>query len=270
MARGIMLLLSVSRKEKRVPRAFPFDVPAIAALSPLEFAPVTLFVGENGTGKSTLLEALACGVAAVSIGAHDVEHDDSLQAARQLAKSLRFEWRTKTQRGFFLRAEDAFGFAKRVNQNARELEELADSYQRDFQENPAEVGAQRAAGYVRGQRDQLAQRYGRDADARSHGEMFLNLFQERIVPNGLYLLDEPEAALSPHRQLALLSLMKAAVSDGAQFIVATHSPMLMAYPDARILSFDGGHVAPVVYDELENVKLWRAFLENPETFVRRL
>lgn len=251
-------------------RDYPFCVPAIAALARVEFAPVTVFVGENGTGKSTLLEAIACGVAAVSVGAHDLEHDDSLHGARLLARHLRFEWRAKTQRGFFLRAEDVFGFVKRVNQNARELEQLAERYERDYEENPAETGARRAAGYVRGQRAQLAQRYGENADAHSHGETFLNLFQERIAPNGVYLLDEPEAALSPQRQLALLSLMKSAVAQSAQFIIATHSPMLMAFPDAQIFSFDSGQIAPVSYDELENVKLLRAFLKNPETFVRRL
>jgi predicted ATPase len=96
------------------------------------------------------------------------------------------------------------------------------------------------------------------------------LFQNRFVPDGLYLLDEPEAPLSPVRQLALISALKQMVEQKGQFIIATHSPILMAFPDAVILSFDGGQVRPVAYQELEHVTLTRAFLDDPQAFIRRL
>jgi predicted ATPase len=117
---------------------------------------------------------------------------------------------------------------------------------------------------------EMEQRYGKDPDARSHGEGFLHLFQSRLVPRGLYLLDEPEAALSPQSQLAFLSMLKASIDEGSQFVIATHSPILMAVPDAVILSFDTEPVGPVAFEDLEHVSLLRDFLANPEGFLRHL
>ena len=110
-----------------------------------------------------------------------------------------------------------------------------------------------------------------DLDHRSHGESFFSFFQARFVPDGLYLLDEPEAPLSPLRQLAFLSLIKPLVEkQRAQFIIATHSPILMAYPGATILNFDVLPIAPIAYDDLEHVRLTRDFLRDPASFLRHL
>jgi predicted ATPase len=113
-------------------------------------------------------------------------------------------------------------------------------------------------------------RHGENLDARSHGESFIHLFQERFVPGGLYLLDEPDTALSPQRQLALLAMLKAMVADNAQFIIATHSSILLAFPDASILSFDDGRITRVAYDEVTNVQLSRGFLADPDAYLRHL
>lgn len=121
-----------------------------------------------------------------------------------------------------------------------------------------------------GQLNDIQRRYGDGLDARSHGESFLALFQSRFVPGGFYLLDEPEVPLSPLRQLALLSALKEMVAQDAQFIIATHSPILMAFPGADILCFDEGKIRKVSYDNLEHVKLTRDFLLNPKEFVDRL
>ena len=267
-----MHLRTLSRKRNASwPDAFPFWVPTIASLSRLEFStPAAFFVGENGSGKSTLLEALACAARLPTVGGDDVERDDTLCGPRLLASKLSLSWSRPTHRGFFLRAEDYFNFARRINATARELETLAEGYERDFATNPDEIGAKHAAGYVRGQRQQLRARYGEDADALSHGEGFMNLFAQRLVPNGLYLLDEPEAALSPTRQLAFLSLMKEFAAQNCQFIIATHSPLLLAFPGAQIWSFDGDEIMNAAYDELSHVQLTRAFLSDPEAFLRRL
>jgi len=117
---------------------------------------------------------------------------------------------------------------------------------------------------------ELEQMYGVDLDANSHGQSFLRLFSSRFVPGGLYLLDEPEAPLSPQSQLALLVMMQEMVAQQAQFIIATHSPMLLAYPDARIYSFDRGAIEEVPYGELEHVVLMREFLNGPERYLRAL
>lgn len=247
--------------------AFPFHLPLIKNFDELEFtAPVTFFVGENGSGKSTLLEAMAAGLRLAAIGGDDVARDQTLQHARALGKQLKFAWQKKTQRGFFLRAEDFFNFARRLQTTMRELQEIADGFEDEY--SGYALGL--AQGSVLGQRQQLIERYGRDLDANSHGESFLKLFQARFVPGGLYLMDEPEAPLSPQRQLALLALLKEMVEQEAQFIIATHSPLLMAFPGAQILSFDQQPVRAVAYDDVEHVALTRAFLNNPHSFLRHL
>ncbi|HEX8116062.1 MAG TPA: AAA family ATPase, partial [Pyrinomonadaceae bacterium] len=140
----------------------------------------------------------------------------------------------------------------------------------EFEKELTGYGLQLAKGAVLGQRRALAEKYGEDADARSHGESFLQLFQSRFVPGGLYLLDEPEAPLSPQRQLALLAMLKSMAEQDSQFVVATHSPILMALPGADILSFDHAPVRRVRYEEVEHVNLTRDFLNNPEAFLRHL
>ncbi len=127
-----------------------------------------------------------------------------------------------------------------------------------------------AQGPARRSLAEMEARYGTDLNAQSHGESFLALFQSRLVPGGLYLLDEPEAALSPQSQLAFVSMLKASIDEGSQFLIATHSPILMAIPDAGILSFDRNPVAPVSFEELEHVSLLRDFLAEPERFLRHL
>ena len=109
-----------------------------------------------------------------------------------------------------------------------------------------------------------------DLDANSHGQSFLRLFQSRFVPGGLYLLDEPEAPLSPQSQLGLMAMIADMVAQDAQFIIATHSPILMAYPGATIVSFDEVPVSVVEYESLESVRLVRDFLVAPERYLRRI
>ena len=247
---------------------FPFALPVVRKFKEIKFrSPVTFLVGENGSGKSTMLEALAASVGSVVVGGEDVRADRTLGHARALAAQLKLTWSKRTHRGFFLRAEDFFNFTRRVNQTSAELEEMAGEFEREGLKG---YGLRLAQGVVRGQRRALTSRYGEDADARSHGESFLNLFQSRFVPGGLYLLDEPEAPLSPQRQLALLAMLKGMAEQDSQFVVATHSPILMALPGADILSFDRAPVRRVRYEEVEHVSLTRDFLNNPEAFLRHL
>ena len=117
----------------------------------------------------------------------------------------------------------------------------------------------------------MERRYGKDLSARSHGGSYFTLFRSRFVPGGLYMLDEPEAPLSPVRQLSFISMLKEmAEQQQAQFIVATHSPIIMAYPGATIYSFDNNAIRRVPYDHLEHVTVTRDFLNNPEQFLRHL
>ncbi len=252
--------------------AFPFTVPAIRTLAelPLE-RPVTFFVGENGSGKSTLLEGIAAAARLPTIGSADVPRDETLAAQRRLGKALRLSWDKKATRGFFLRAEDFFGFTKRLARERAELlmemKEVTSQYRAQDRSTYAEGLAQ---GPLASSLAAMEQRYGIDLDANSHGQSFLKLFQSRFVPGGLYLLDEPEAPLSPQSQLALLAMIGNMVSQDAQFIIATHSPMLLAFPAAQIYSFDATPIAAVAYEDLDHVRLTRDFLNAPERYLRQI
>jgi predicted ATPase len=253
------------KDKSQPPDDYPFNLPLIQNLEDLSFTtPVTFFVGENGSGKSTILEALAIAARAITIGGRDLEDDPSLAGVSRLADALVLSWSKRSPRGFFMRSEDFFNFATATADLAAELDAIAEAFGRDRHGD-----WKRAQGLARAQRSALIDRYG-DLHARSHGESFLHVFQKRFVPDGLYLLDEPETALSPQRQLAFLALVKALVAEEAQFIIATHSPMILAFPGATLLHFDGGTIADVAFDDFENVRLTRDFLANPDAYLRRL
>jgi predicted ATPase len=252
------------------PGGFPFDVPAIASLDVLECSPsVTFFVGENGSGKSTLLEALALAAGLPIVGSQDGARDRTLDRQRALGRAFRLTWAKRTRRGFFLRAEDFFGFQQRLGRERRELEERLNALEREYADRSA-YARQLARGPAAASLADMTRRYGDDPDARSHGEAFLELFKGRFVPGGVYLLDEPEVPLSPQNQVGLLALLLDMVERNAQFIVATHSPILLAVPGATIYSFDETPIARVAWDDLDHVALTRAFLNDPESFIRRL
>lgn len=255
------------RPDPKKQDVFPFTLPLVRTLKTIKLhAPVTFFVGENGSGKSTLLESLAASAGSITVGGEDVLRDATLAPARALARCLRLTWNKKSNQGFFLRAEDFFNFARKIHQTHNELEQIAEEFKEKFTGYARLLAMGAALGQVR----QLEERYGADLNANSHGESFLKLFQTRFVPGGLYLLDEPEAPLSPLRQLAFLSLLKKMVAQQGQFIIATHSPILMAYPGAAILSFDQYPIGEVSYGELEHVTLTLAILNNPDSVMRRL
>lgn len=249
---------------------FPFSVPAIRSLEAIDLAgPVTFFVGENGSGKSTVLEAIAAAARLPTVGSDEVQSDGTLAAQRELADALQLVWSRRTTRGFFLRAEDFFGFTKRLAVMRAELQARIAEIEVEYADRSAYARGL-AAGPARASLGALESRYGVDLDANSHGQSFLHLFRSRFVPGGLYLLDEPEAPLSPQSQLGLMAMMADMVAEDAQFIIATHSPMLLAYPGARIVSFDEVPVRAVEYGELESVRLVRDFLAGPERYLRGL
>ncbi|HEX6507690.1 MAG TPA: AAA family ATPase [Chloroflexota bacterium] len=250
-----------------LPDRYPFSLPVISTLERLEFSSaVTFFAGENGTGKSTLLESIAAGVDSVSVRGGDRQTEETLAHARELAGALRFEWAKRTRQGFFLRAEDFFDYTKRLSGLVAEMEGLA----ADFDGRLEGYGRGLAISAVLGEQRALVERYGGDLNARSHGESFLDFFAARFVKPGLYLLDEPDTALSPQSVLALLSMIKRMAGEGSQFLIATHSPMLMAYPDAQIFSFDSAPIAEVPFQAVEQIALMRSFLEQPSAYLRRL
>lgn len=263
-------LQSVAIEERKRGAGFPFSVPTISTLKEMTFdAPVSFFVGENGSGKSTLLEAIAIATGLPAVASAGAKEDDTLAAQRFLGAALRLGWKHRTHRGFFLRAEDFFGFAKSLSKARDDMQERLAELEIEYQNRSAHARAL-AMGPAKGSMAEWEKRYGEDLDANSHGQAFFQLFRNRFVPGGLYLLDEPETPLSPLSQLALLAMLKDMVGEEAQFIIATHSPILLAMPGAAIFDFDRQPVGRASYDELEHVRLTREFLADPERFLRRL
>jgi len=249
---------------------FPFNLEIIRSLREIQFdSPITFLVGENGSGKSTILESIACAVESITVGSESVRTDKSLAPLRKLAQYFRLAWTKRTRKGFFLRAEDFFGYAKSMRKTKEEFQQELENIKEEYKDRSAYAAALASMPF-HGQLADMQRRYGEGLDSYSHGESFLTLFQSRFIPDGLYLLDEPEAALSPMRQLSFLAALKQMVQENSQFIIATHSPIILAFPAAQILFFHEGRVQEVKYDQLEHVQLTKDFLNNPDSFLRYL
>jgi predicted ATPase len=265
-------LLTVALDANRANAAdrFPFTVPIIRELGTLSFdGPVTFLVGENGSGKSTLLEGLALAAKLPTVGSESSDRDKTLEAQRRLAHALKLTWRQKAHRGFFLRAEDFFGFTKALaKMRAEMLGDLA-RIEVEYKDRPSPARGLASMPALTSLHE-MERRYGIDLDENSHGQSFLKLFRSRFVPGGLYLLDEPEAPLSPQSQLALLAMIGDMVRENAQFVIATHSPILLGFPNATIYSCDRVPIERVPFEELDHVVITREFLNAPERFLRHL
>ena len=225
--------------------AYPFSIPAIKEMDELQFdKEVTIFVGENGTGKSTLLEAIAVGMGFNAEGGTRNFNFGTRNTHSDLHKYFRFSKSFRKHRdGFFLRAESFYNVATNID----ELDE-APSFSPPIKNSYG----------------------GKSLHHQSHGESFLSLMVERFGGRGLYLLDEPEAALSPTRQLAVLSRMHQLIRQQSQFIVATHSPILMAYPGALIYQIGKYGICPVKYEDTEHYEITKTFLNNPAPMLAEL
>lgn len=233
-----MFLKGITLQKEKISsyQSYPFSIPVIKSLVQLHInSNVTFFVGENGSGKSTLLEAIAdkCGFHTAGGGRNNAYHVDASESP--LADYIRLSWLPKVTNGFFLRAETFYQFASHIDQVG---------------------GANAAYG-------------GMSLHHQSHGgESFLSLFQHRFHKKAVYLLDEPEAALSPQRQLAFLRILHNLTEDGnSQFIIATHSPILLGFPEATIFSFDNSNIHEVAYEDTDHYQITRGFLENRERFL---
>lgn len=223
---------------------YPFCLPAIKSLRTLEFHPrATFFVGENGTGKSTILEAIAVafgfnpGGGSINFTFSTADSHSGLYNHIRLIKGAR-----RPKDGFFLRAESYYNVASYID----DLDSVACG------------------------QPQLKNSYGgKSLHEQSHGESFFALFQNRLRGNGLYIFDEPEAALSPSRQMAFISRMHDLIRAGSQFIIATHSPIIMAYPDAYIYE-TGDCIRLVKYEETEHYQIMRTFINNKDKMLKEL
>lgn len=223
---------------------YPYNLSAVRGWDRLEMHPkVTFFVGENGSGKSTLIEAIAVALGFNAEGGSKNFNFGTRESHSALYKSIRLVKSPRRVRtGYYLRAESFFNVAT-------EIERLDDA-----------PGGPRV----------IDSHGGRSLHEMSHGESFMALMEHRFSGNGLYVLDEPEAALSPQRQLAFLARLHDLAEDGSQFIIATHAPIILGYPHARIYEFTARGVEAVEYEDLEHVKVTRNFLNRRATFLEVL
>jgi predicted ATPase len=231
----------LDREKIDKPDAYPFVLPLFKKQFELDFDhPITIIVGENGTGKSTLLEGIAklAGYddAGGGKGYMPVDHSRALEVSgTELARALRASWLPKITSGWFFKAETFFSVARYLDKVAME----------PFGGPPP------------------------DFLSHSHGEGFLRFFEERCDRQGLFIFDEPESALSPSRQMEFLKVLSRMDQSGIiQVIMATHSPMLMAYPHARLLRLTKYGLDPVRLEDTDHFRLWREFCADPETFVQ--
>ncbi len=249
---------------------YPFNLPLFQNFNRLELkTPVTIFVGENGTGKSTLIEGIAAAVGSITIGEDSIDYDKSMKSARDLSRSLKLSWTIKTKKGFFLRAEDFISYTKKIAMLREELEKEVRELDKVYK-GRSELSKSLAKIPYESSLYGLSSKNGKGLEYKSHGESFLELFNSRFVPKGLYILDEPETPLSPMKQLAFISMINEMVRQDAQFIIATHSPILMAIPGATILSFDKYPIREVDYNDLEHVNITKDFLKNPGQYLKYL
>jgi predicted ATPase len=238
ISRQYAIDLKLKREEVPSFDSYPFSLPAVRHLDVLKLHPsVTYFVGENGSGKSTLLEAIA-----VSLGFNPEGGTKNFRFGTRTSHSPLHEYIriakgvSKPKDGFFLRAESFFNVATEI--------ERLDS---------------------EGMGPRVIDSYGgKSLHEQSHGESFLALMMNRFGGNGLYVLDEPEAALSPQRQLAALARVHDLVNAGSQFIIATHSPILMAYPDAYIYACSPDGIELIDYYDTEHYRVMHDFVANPK------
>jgi predicted ATPase len=222
---------------KVAPYSYLREIPSIAGVNHLEFhKPITFFVGENGSGKSTILEAIAIaygfnpegGTRNYSFSIYD-SHSELCSAIRLSRGCKKAGW------GYFLRAESFYNVA---------------TAEEEYSKEPGGVP--------------------QDFHQKSHGESFLAMVQSNFKGNGVYLLDEPEAALSPQRQLTLLLEIVGCANEDSQFIIVTHSPILLGIPGAEILSFDDGEIHPCEYEETDSYQVTEMFINNREQILKRL
>ncbi len=251
--------------EKKHP--FPFNIAGVRFARQLILdSKVTIFVGDNGSGKSTLLESIAFKLNLSLIGGY-IQNHPAFEAARILQPYLEIEWNRQTTKGFFFRAEDFSDFINSVENErkkiAGDLSELKGVVDDSIINQMSESMNYRL--------HNMRKDYGENMQAFSHGEAYLKIMQTRIADKGIYLLDEPEAALSPVKQLSLIFLLTEILKNGnTQFIISTHSPILMGFPDAMIYEIQEDSMQQVNYKETDHYRITKAFLNDPDYYLRHL
>lgn len=246
---------------------FPFNIPAVKFAKQISLAEgVTIFAGDNGCGKSTLLESIAYALNLPLIGGF-IGSRPGFEAARTLNPYLNIKWGRKNIKGFFFRAEDFSDFINAVEREKNKIERDLDDLRGEVDDAIIKQMSE-SANY---RLFEMRKNYGSDMQAFSHGEAYLNILHTRIADKGLYLLDEPEAALSPLKQLSLIAFILSALKNGnTQLLIATHSPILMGIPGALLYEIAEDGMQPVQFRDTDHYRITKTFLDNPDSYLRRL
>lgn len=243
---------------------FPFNLAFLTSQENFEIpARITIVIGDNGCGKSTLLESLAYSIGLPTIATNDIRGDETLGGGQLLNPFLRIRWTKPTRNGLFFRAEDLQRLVSRLDFIKKELDEAVAELETELSEEAMKA----PKAMLLDEKRAIEERYGPDLNAFSHGEAFLKVFENRLRQPGVYILDEPEASLSPTRQLALMQLIiDRADNRGFQFIIATHSPLVMGLPGAEILQIAEGKIEPIELEETEHYRITKQFLNDRSLF----
>lgn len=245
---------------------FPYNIPAVRHAKHINLdQAVTILVGDNGCGKSTLLETIGLFMNLPLIGGYS-KTSSSFEAARILKPFVDIEWRRSTQTGFFFRAEDFSDFLKSADRDRDRIRnDISDLEGRVSEQTIKEM----SNGSMNYGLNHMYREYGADMEGFSHGEAYLKILETRIGNKGVFLLDEPEAALSPLKQLSLIFLiMQKLEQPHTQFIISTHSPLLMGIPHAVLYEIDAHAITRTPYDETEHYRITKQFLQNPQYYLR--
>jgi len=263
----MIFLRSVKRSKVDRPGDYPFHMSAINELEQLKFtSPVTFLIGENGCGKTTLLESVVGLTHSINLVPEEFK---SMTGAKKLSESFELEWHKKTSRGFYLKSQSFITYIQYLDRMKSETKQELENLKKEYEDRSDYAFELAALPYIN-TLGALKNRYGDGLDKMSHGEGYLELFKSRLVPDGLYILDEPELSLSPMRQLSLIALIKEMVTKNCQFIIITHSPILMAFEEAVIYEFSNDGIEKILYDDIEHVNLTKDFLNNPKRYLRYL
>lgn len=246
---------------------FPFSVPAVRHGKNIAIDNrITIFTGDNGTGKSTLLESIAMRMNTPLIGDHIGKRPD-FNAARLLQSYLQLEQVRKPLNGFFFRAEDFGDYIYKLKQQKNSSNAFLDDMRGEVADGVLDKMSESMHTLLHMMRND----YGENLLELSHGEAYLKIIQTKISDNGIYLLDEPEAALSPQKQLSLISfILEALKSKNSQFIVATHSPIIMGVPGALLYEISEDEIRQTAYEDTEHYRITHSFLNNPAAYLRHL
>ncbi len=243
---------------------FPYDIASIKYAKNIKMDnSVNFFIGDNGTGKSTLLETIGFRLQLPHIDGSEYSKS-SFDAARKLIQYLDITWQIERSVGFFFRAEDFGDYLNSVDRRHAQLNSSLKSLQGEVPQNIIDEMIESANYQVH----HMRKNYGQELQFFSHGEAYLKIMQEKINSRGIYLLDEPEAALSPSKQLMLIYFIKEHLEKfNSQFIIATHSPMLMAYPGANIYEISESGMEQTALEDTEHYSITKSFLNNPEAYL---